>query len=204
MSANAADAPREVKELPVNVSGVRATGWWGMASFVLTDLTLFASLLSSYFYLASTATVWPPDGIAPDTIGLPIVGTVLLLASSWPIVMAERSIRRGSRGGLLIGLAIAWVLAAAFIALQIYGYTTKSFSPKSDVYGSLYFTILTVHGIHVVIELLMVAVLFAQALMGAYSPRRFLAVQNVGLYWHFVGAVWIVIFTSLILYPHWA
>ena len=194
--------PRSARPLPSNVAGTRSPAWWGMICFIATEATLFAALVSSYFYLAAGAPVWPPDGIKPPDLFGPIIGTVLLLSSSAPMIGGERAIKRGDRRGLLLGWGIAWVLAVVFVGLQIREYTKEMFSIRTDQYGSLFFTITGLHVLHVVVALLMNLFVLLHVLRGHVTKNRHLAVETVGIYWHFVGVVWVVVFTSLYVIPH--
>jgi heme/copper-type cytochrome/quinol oxidase subunit 3 len=80
-------------------------------------------------------------------------------------------------------------------------YSHKQFTPATDAYGSLFFTITGFHGAHVAVGLLMIAVVAVRAWLGHFSERRHLAVTNVSWYWHFVDVVWLAVFTSLYLSP---
>ena len=185
-------------ELPVG----RAPGWWGMALVVATDATIFALLLASYGYLGFAGNgPWPPPGSERPQLAIPLVGTVVLLASSAPIAWAEAGIRRGDVRRLAIGIGIAMALSAGFVVLQAIELTRKAFAPQTNAYGSAFFTITSFHGLHVIVALLLGAVLLVRAWRGGLDRERHLAVQNVALYWHFVGAVWIVILAVLYLSP---
>ena len=85
--------------------------------------------------------------------------------------------------------------------LQAIELTRKAFAPQTNAYGSAFFTITSFHGLHVIVALLLGAVLLVRAWRGGFDQERHLAVQNVALYWHFVGAVWIVILAVLYLSP---
>lgn len=185
-----------------NLSGSRTVGWWGMVMLILTEATVFAALISSYFYLRFNSPTWPTGNIERPELLLASINTVILLASSWPMQMAVRSIRRGYQGGLQIGLAIAWVLAVLFLFFQGVEYSRSSFTPQTNVYGSLYFTILTLHGLHVLGGLGLATVVLIRSWRGHFNERRYQAVENTALYWHFVDAVWVVIFASLYLSPY--
>jgi len=83
-------------------------------------------------------------------------------------------------------------------------YHNKGFTPTTDAYGSLFFTITGFHGAHVLVGLIMLAVVL---LRGSRRAARnegggWLAVANVTMYWHFVDVVWLCVFTSLYLLPH--
>lgn len=191
----------DASSLPVESTGLRATGWWGMVVLIVTEATLFAALLSSYFYLRSGASQWPPAGIAKPEFLLAGPGTAILLSSSVTMIWAEMAIRRGNQRSLRLGMAISFVLGLIFLAIQGTEYARADFSPRTDAYGSLFFTITGIHGLHVAIGLCMLAIIQLRAWLGHFTAERHLAVQNVSLYWHFVDAVWIFVFASLYISP---
>ncbi len=190
------------RTLPRETAGVRSTGWWGMVAFVATEATLFGALISSYFYLRSGAIQWPPAGIEKPELTLPLIMTVILLSSSAPMAAAEMSIKRGSQMGLRLGLFIAMALGTLFLALQVIEYSNKTFTPRTNVYGSLFFIITGLHGAHLLLAIVMNIGMQVRAWLGHFTARRYQAIQNVGLYWHFVDAVWIVILAALYLSPY--
>ena len=182
----------------------REPAWWGMLLLIATEATLFALLLASYFYVKfQTAGPWPPDGIADPKLGKPIAMTALLMLSSIPAYLAERNARRGDQRGLVLSLALTLLLGSAFLALQVLEYTEKVdlFTPRTNAYGSLFYTITGLHGMHVIAGLVLLVWTLVFALRGAFTAERHLAVQNVSLYWHFVHVVWLFVFTSLYLLP---
>jgi cytochrome c oxidase subunit I+III len=186
--------------VPRPIPAGRTPGWWGTALLVGTDATMFVALLASYFYLGFSAnSSWPPPDIEKPRLLMPLIGTVLLSGSSAPIVWAEKGIAHGDRTRLLIGLAVAWCMSAAFLGVQGKEYLEKTFAPQTNAYGSLFFTITSFHALHVMTALVLVAVLIFRAFRRQLTIERHVAVQNVSLWWHFVGGVWIAIFASLYL-----
>jgi heme/copper-type cytochrome/quinol oxidase subunit 3 len=186
--------------LPVGARGTRASGWWGTVMLVATEASFFAYLLFSYFYLASLARgAWPTAG-APD-LTLAVPNTIILLSSSGTMLWAEAGIRRDNLGRLRLGLLITFLLGTAFLVIQAVEYHRKTFTPQTDAYGSLFFTITGFHGAHVFVGLLMLLVLQARAWLTGFVEHRYVAVQNVALYWHFVDAVWVAVFFSLYITP---
>jgi heme/copper-type cytochrome/quinol oxidase subunit 3 len=183
----------------------RPNAWWGMLLVVFTEATLFALLLLSYFYLrAKTPGAWPTDEIQDPLLLKPALMTVLLVASDIPMVIADRRIRRDDRSGLAIGLAITFLMGLGFLALQVSEYRTdiKEFSPQTDAYGSLFYTVNGIHALHVVAGLLLIAWTFSRALEGHVTRRHKVTVQVTSLYWHFVHIAWLAIFAALYLSPH--
>jgi heme/copper-type cytochrome/quinol oxidase subunit 3 len=181
-----------------------SNGWWGMVLFVATEATLFAVLLASYFYIRfKTSGGWPPDGIADPKLFRAFVMTVLLTGSAAFMYAAETGIRRGSQRALVLGLGGAFVLGLAFLGLQIWEtvVVAREFTPRTDTYGSLVFTITGAHSAHLIVGLLLIAWIQVRAWFGAYSPRRHLGVQMAAIYWFFVVAVQLAIFVSLYITP---
>jgi heme/copper-type cytochrome/quinol oxidase subunit 3 len=189
-----------LNRLPVNGPDARSPGRWGMKLLIATEASFFAYLLFSYFYLASVARgAFPPDGAPALQLALP--NTAILIVSSATMWWAEAGIRNGRQGRLRLGLLTTLVLGIIFLVIQALEYSHKTFTPASNAYGSLFFTITGFHGAHVFAGLVMNVVIQVRAWLGHFTPRRHLAVSNVALYWHFVDVVWIVVFGALYLTP---
>jgi heme/copper-type cytochrome/quinol oxidase subunit 3 len=178
------------------------TAWWGMVILILTEATLFGGLLSSYFFIRAINHTWPLGGIkAPDLYRISIF-TGVLLGSSIPIFWAEAAIKRGNLRRLRVGLAVSWLMGAAFFVNQVLEYRSLGFGPRTNAYGSLFYAITGLHGAHVVIGLLISLVVQLKAWLGRLSAERHLTAQVFGLYWHFVDGVWVFVFASLYLSTH--
>lgn len=196
--------PRDLyAELPPAPGLIHAPGFWGVVLFILSEATLFASLLASYFYLRSGAAVWPLDGIEAPKLARPIAMTILLVGSSIPMFIADWSARKGNQGALRLGLGIAFIMGAAFIGLQAWEYSEEPFKLDQNAYTALFFTITGLHGIHVVSALVMNLYTQVRAWLGHFGPAHSLGVSVVSWYWHFVDLVWIALFICLYLTPHW-
>jgi len=178
--------------------GSQSFGWWGMVLLVMTESAFFASLLFGYFLLRSMHPDWPPEIPSLHIAG---PNTVLLLTSSLTFWLGERSIRAGHAGRLELWLAATLLLGATFLTLQGVEYSHQSFTPATHAYGSMFFTVTGFHGAHVFIGLLMNGFVLARALAGHFSADEHEPVRIAGLYWHFVDAVWIAVFSSLYLFP---
>jgi heme/copper-type cytochrome/quinol oxidase subunit 3 len=171
-----------------------------MVGVVTTEACFFAFLLFSYFYLASmSVNPWPAD---VPKLGLPLINTGILLLSSVVAWWGTRGIERGNAGRLRFGMAGALVLGILFLVLQGVEYSREKLSFTHDAYGSLFYTITGFHGAHVFVGLIMLAVVLVRALRGHFGEARHEAVTNATLYWHFVDAVWLAVFTSLYITPH--
>lgn len=196
----------QTKNLPHHSEGPRSFGWWGMVWLIATEATLFAALIATYFFLRFRAgPVWPPDGIAKPTVELPLIMTAILLSSSIPVHWAEAGIRKGHQARLKLGLGVGFLLGAVFMAITFgveWPEKLHEFTPQTNAYGSLFFTITGFHGLHVLVGLALSAWTQVRAWRGAFDEHRHVTVQNFVMYWHFVDVVWIFVFSTIYLSPH--
>lgn len=199
-------SPIEAEGLSEHGHGPRSFGWWGMVWLIATEATLFAALIASYFYLRFRYGVeWPPGGIEKPDLELPAVMSVILIGSSIPAHWAESGIKKGRQRRLRIGLLAAFVMGSVFLGITLgieWPEKIREFTPQTNVYGSLYFTLTGFHLVHLVIGLLFNLWTQVRAWQGAFDRERHLTVQNQTLYWHFVDVVWVFVFATVFLSPH--
>lgn len=188
-----------VDQLPVGVAGVASTAWWGMIFFILTEATLFAFLFFSYYYIGSYHSRWPPNG-APE-LELAVINTIILVLSSAPMWLAERAVRRGRVALFSYLLGAVLLMGIAFLIIEGTEWSHQSFTPATNAYGSLFFTITGFHFAHVVLGLLMIVEMLYRALANSIDVRRPVAAKNVAAYWHFVGLVWVFLFLIIYISP---
>jgi heme/copper-type cytochrome/quinol oxidase subunit 3 len=192
--------------LPSVATGRASFAWWGMVWLILTEAALFAMLILSYWYLRfRSAPAWPPGDISKPELTLPLIMSAILWSSSLPVHLADRGIRAGNARRLRYGLLIGWILGAAFITLQVaveYPEVAKEFTPRTNAYGSLFFTLTGFHGLHVIVGLLFSLWVQVRAWRGAFDAERHVSVQNFAMYWHFVDTVWVFILLTLYLSPY--
>lgn len=189
--------------LPPPPSSTADVGYWGMALFVATEATMFAMLIGSYLFLGTANSGWPPPGIERPKLLLPSIMTAILVSSSAVMFWAEKGIKEGKHTRLTIGLGATILMGLAFLAVQGVEYHDKleKFTPFVHSYAASFYTITSFHALHVITGLLLLSYAFVRALLGHFDGTSHLAVKNVGLYWHFVDAVWIVIYTTLYISP---
>jgi heme/copper-type cytochrome/quinol oxidase subunit 3 len=177
----------------------RPTAWWGMAMVITTESMLFVGLLSSYFYLRATSDEWPLGGLPRPHLMPVVVFSAVLVASSAPVHLAERAIRRGRVGGLRVYLAIGFAMGASFLGYTVWDFTRAEFGLDDNAYASIFHTTIGLHALHVLIGLLMSLGVQAKAATGRIDREHHLSVRMFTMYWHFVDAVWIAVFASLYL-----
>jgi len=195
------EAMQSAQALPVGSEGKRSGGWWGVLALIVTEGSLFGYLLFTYFYLAAQSEQhWPPDGL--PVLLMPGLNTLILLASSVFVWACERCIQRRLMRWSLASMALALMLGIGFVVIQLNEWSKLTYDMTSNLYGSLYFTITGFHMLHVIVGLVILMVLLLWLALGYFDHRRYAAVTIGGLYWHFVDAVWLFVFTTLYLTPY--
>ena len=174
-------------------------GWWGMALLIAAEATLFGTLIATYFYLRFQVVTWPPPGIEPPKVAVPLSLTAALLLTSVPIFLAVKAVQ-GGRGPRAAGLlAFAAAVQAGYLAVQIVLYLDdlSRFSPKDSAYGSIYFTLLMAHHVHVFVGILL-SLWIVSKLVRGLTAYRLTAVRAIAIYWYFVATAGVfVVFTQL-------
>ncbi|MBI3964221.1 MAG: heme-copper oxidase subunit III [Chloroflexi bacterium] len=170
----------------------------GMVLFLISEAFLFGSLFIIYYYLRAYTATWPPAGVEPH-FETALANTVILLSSSATVSLAGRAIHKGSVAGLSGWLTVTIVLGTAFLAIKMYEWSSNAFGPADHAYGSIYYTLTGFHALHVLIGLGFLGALLMRTRAGRFSAQRFLAVELGALYWHFVDAVWVLVFATIYL-----
>jgi len=192
-----------VPEATTPVSGEgRPTPWWGMVCLIMTEGTLFAGLIASYWFYRAAAKQWPPAGIEDPKLTLSIIMSFVLWGSSIPMLIAERGIKKGRQRALRFGLMMAWIMGAAFLGYSMKDFSELKFDWRGSAYGSIYYTTVGLHTFHVFVGLMMSLVVQIKAWQGKFSAERHVTVQVYAMYWHFVDAIWIFVMPTFILSPH--
>jgi len=180
----------------------RSIGWWGVMCTIATEAMLFIGLLSSYFFLWASSPHWPQGGIEPPELSRISIFTVVLLASSGPIFFAEWANRRGHTTLALRAMSLTFLMGAAFLVNQAVEYHGLGFGWRDNAYTAIFYITTGLHGLHVLLGLLMNLVVQAKGRARRLAPRDDISIEVFSLYWHFVDAVWIFVFSSLYLAPH--
>ena len=169
--------------------------------FLGSDCLFFGALIATYMVYRGQSLVGP---YPIDIIDVPIttISTFVLLCSSFSMVQALAATNANDQKGIQIWLLATAFLGAIFIGFQIYefnAFKNEGLTLGSNLFGASFFTLTGFHGAHVTVGILWLLGMFFVARKGRLGPRTSLDVEILGLYWHFVDLVWIVIFTLLYL-----
>lgn len=174
----------------------------GMWIFLASEIMFFTGLIGAYIVLRfANLNTWPH----PSTIlNIPLTGinTFLLICSSATLVLGLASVQRGYKEGLHVGLFLTVLLGSVFLGIQMHEYHNlieDGFTISTSIFGSCFFTLTGFHGAHVLAGVVWLTVVLVRSFMGFFTPEEYAGVEVVGLYWHFVDLVWIILFTILYL-----
>ncbi len=132
------------------------------------------------------------------------LSSFILLMSSLSMVLAHKAVSEGNYKNLRIWLGTTMLLGGTFMAGQVYEFTTfyrEGLTYNGSLFGTAFYTLTGFHGAHVTGGLLMLASLVYLSTKGKLQKDRAETVELVGLYWHFVDIVWVLIFTIVYLIP---
>jgi heme/copper-type cytochrome/quinol oxidase subunit 3 len=173
----------------------------GMWAFLGSECLFFGSLISTYLLYRGRSEVGP---FPEDVYDIPFtsVSSFVLLMSSLTMVLALHALQREDQRRSRVWLLATALLGMTFLGGQVYEFTVfvrEGVTITRNLFGSSFFVLTGFHGAHVTVGVLMLLTLFGQSLVGRLPPSRAERVELVGLYWHFVDIVWIVIFTVVYL-----
>jgi cytochrome c oxidase subunit 3 len=215
-------------EANMNNAQVDTSYRMGMVWFIFSEVMFFASFFGALFYLRTLSVpwlggegtgletnaqlwsgfegVWPSNG--PGNIGgefelidpyhLPLINTLLLMASSITITIAHHALRANQRSKVIFWLILTVILGATFLYYQadeyIEAYQHLNLTLGSGVYGSTFFMLTGFHGMHVTLGAIMITVITIRMIRGHFKPENHFAFEAVAWYWHFVDVVWLGLF----------
>ncbi len=181
----------------------------GIILFIVSEAVMFGAFFAQYFYNRILSDTWPTRvGLPPGfdrvpAFPLPVIMTVLLVASGFTAHWAQNAIRRDDRDQFQGWLIVTILLGASFLGAQAYEYTNfivnEGFVISSGIYGTVFYCLTGLHGLHVTVGVLLLIGVLIRAFLGHFSSRSHFGVEGTILYWHFVDVVWIALYLTLYL-----
>jgi len=171
----------------------------GMVLFLLSDVATFSAGFVYYAFIRVGP--WPPEHLPPLVGSLVLVNTLVLVASSVTLHYGHVALERGNRRRFVGLLGVTLLLGVVFLGGQVLEYyeflVGEGFTLSSGVFASAFFGLTGLHGLHVGLGAVLLAIVFARAVRGHYSEERDASVRTVSLYWHFVDVVWVFLVAVL-------
>ena len=211
--AHAADRPKWVAHYFHSAEQQHESAKFGMWLFLAQEVLFFSGLFCAYLvfrWLYPETWLSGADQLNKWMGGL---NTIVLIVSSFTMALAVRAASLRQIGLLKMHLVLTMVLAFAFLVVKYFEYTHKfdlgiypgkyyayeGSTGLMPIFFAIYYCITGLHGIHVVAGIIAIGWLLWRAQKGAFDDGNYIAVDNVGIYWHLVDLVWIFLFPLLYL-----
>ena len=174
----------------------RDRGHVGMFGLIAAESAIFTIFVVAYlFYLGKSLTGPTPK----EVLDAPIFYTICLLSSSLTIHLAVRRLRQGNA----FAFAICWFATIALGGAFLWGTASewhrliyeKGLTIHTNLFGTTYYSLVGLHGLHVTVGLILLSVVLVLTLLGTVKQQHAERLDVLSLYWHFVDAVWVVVFT---------
>lgn len=169
--------------------------------FLLSEATFFGFLILAYVYFRT----YPADGPSAESsleVGKTLFFSLFLFASSGTIWLGERALHRGRPAAFDFWLVVTIVLGLIFLAGQALEWRelmAHGVTVSRNLFGTTFYTLTGLHGLHVILGLVGLAALLVLARMGDFRRGPTAAIDCVSMYWHFVDVVWVLLFGIIYL-----
>jgi len=176
-------------------------GRFGVTLLLLSLSVLFISSIIGFIVIRARAEVWPPPGVPDLPAGL-WLSTLVIAASSAAMWRGQKAIAEGRRQALTTALLITFLLGLMFLVNQTvnwFTYIARGIGTAANLYAFGFYMLTGLHALHVIGGLVPLAITTARARRGAYSRASHAGVVHMAMYWHFLGAIWLVLFVVIYL-----
>jgi len=175
----------------------RSVGQFGVIVFLASDVMLFAPFFAAYYLLRADNPPWPPPDVHLE-LTRPLIATVLLIISSFTLIASDHAALRpdgirAQRRWLLLTIA----LGLGFLVMQLLDYASLDFHADSNPYGSVFYLLTGLHGLHVTVGVCAMGLLFVRTVRSRDRDSVASWAGGVSLFWHLVYVIWIFVFTTI-------
>jgi cytochrome c oxidase subunit 3/cytochrome o ubiquinol oxidase subunit 3 len=171
-------------------------GTIGIVFLILTETALFSIFVVAYLVYAGKSLTGP---FPKDVLDLPIVASICLLSSSLTIVFAEHALKKNQLGRFRL-----WWIATICLGLEFLASTGLEWRKliyqdhltiSTNLFGTTFYSLVGLHASHVIVGMCFLLLVLIVTLLGFPIQTQFRRVMFLSWYWHFVDAVWVVVFT---------
>ena len=170
----------------------------GMVGLIITESAFFAIFVVAYLYYVGKSTSGPTPAAVLHT---PILASIVLLSSSWTIVLAMRALRADATGRFARWWLVTFLLGGTFLVLtarewaRLIGHDGLTIA--TNLFGTTFYTLVGLHALHVTVGLTLIALVFVLTLRGHVDVRYAERTEMLSWYWHFVDGVWVIVFLTV-------
>jgi heme/copper-type cytochrome/quinol oxidase subunit 3 len=175
----------------------------GFILFIISEIMFFVGFFWAFFHSSLSPAIqigciWPPYAITPfNPLGIPLINTLLLLLSGCTITYTHHALVTGNISKTVHGFAETLYYAFLFTGFQIDEYIHAPFAISDGIYGSVFFMTTGLHGFHVIIGGLFIAITFLRFTKAHFTTTHHLGFEMAAWYWHFVDIVWLIVYTFI-------
>ena len=167
---------------------------FGFIVFLLSESVIFLSFFAGYIIYKTTTSNWLPAGVSGLEVKDQAINTVVLVASSFVIYLAEKALQRHDLKGFRLYLLATMAMGSYFLVGQAIEWSHLEFGFTSGTFGGTFYLLTGFHGLHVFTGILLQFIVFVRSFLpGNYDTGHF-GVNATSLFWHFVDVIWIVLF----------
>ena len=189
----------EVAVIPQNANEawvLPSRGIVGMACLILAEAAIFLIFIVAYLYYLGKSISGPTPR---DVLELPIFSSICLLSSSATVHFAVSALHTAKRTATSLWLAATVLLGGIFLAATALEWYKLIYHDgltiRTNLFGTTFYSLVGLHATHVVVGLIMLTLALCFSLTGSMTSKHTGRLEVLSLYWHFVDAVWVVVFT---------
>jgi cytochrome c oxidase subunit III len=189
----------DVSGLPTYAFGRRDPRWLAVLLLIAIEGSVFALMLFTYFYVRTRLDVWPPTSIFAEQRWLGAAVALTLIASALTTAPINRAVYRAQLKTAQRWLALTTGLSALALVLRAIELSRLPFRWDSNVFGSVFWGVLSLHTLHLIAGNLENALFLLLLSRGPIEKKHLVDLEVNGIYWYFVVASWLPLFAALYL-----
>ncbi len=170
---------------------------FGFVVFLLSESVIFLSFFAGYIIYKLTTPNWLPSGVDGLEVVAPAINTVVLVASSFVIYLAERALQRHNLWRYRLFLLATMAMGTYFLIGQAIEWKGLEFGFTSGAFGGMFYLLTGFHGLHVLTGILLQLIILVRSFIPGNFESGHFGVNATSLFWHFVDVIWIVLFVLL-------
>ena len=190
----------ELKGKPFQIHG--SDYLYGTIVLIASEVVIFGILFTFYFWSRSHTSDFIPHQIREMSMTPIVINTVVLISSGVTVELAKWRMKKDDIRGFRLWMAATVLLGLAFLGGQVNEYVHlvhEGLDPTASVYGTAFFSLTGVHGLHVAAGVIVLGLLLALSFTGFVRKERLSGMEGAFLYWHFVDFIWILVFSFVYL-----
>jgi heme/copper-type cytochrome/quinol oxidase subunit 3 len=198
----------DVKGLPKHGFDTQEPLWWGNLLLLIIETVTFVIAVAAYFYIYQNFNVWPPPRTETYSQINPLPGllnptanVIVLIVSGLVMTWVDRSARRDHERAVKIGLLICLALNLGSIILRCLEFSSTHIRWNSNAYGSVVWTILILHLLHLIVETSEAFILSVYIFNRPLDPAHRMDITVLAVYWYWVTIIWIPLYAIIYLGP---